>query len=154
MSKSQDTHILSHDFGDDFDPNNESTQHSIPDFVPEFESPNAIIVIFADNPKALQFQLEETVTIGRRAESGDQPDIDLAPYGGFPAGVSRLHVRVSRTRLGVLLEDLGSTNGTYVQEKRLEKENPVALQSGSSVRIGHLQAWFYFRTQNTHLASG
>lgn len=49
--------------------------------------------------------------------------------------VSRQHVRLTRSAQGYLLEDLGSTNGTYVDGQRLSSE-ARALQPGQSVSIG------------------
>jgi len=48
--------------------------------------------------------------------------------------VSRRHARVRTEGDGHVLEDLGSTNGTFVGEARTEREQP--LQPGDHVRLG------------------
>lgn len=68
---------------------------------------------------------EETpVVIG----SSDEADLVLADQG-----VSRRHVELRETAEGVLLRDLGSTNGTYLGGARIEK---ALLLEDTEVRIG------------------
>ncbi len=49
--------------------------------------------------------------------------------------VSRHHARLTRTESGYVLQDRGSTNGTFVDGKRMSDE-PVLLQPGMKVRLG------------------
>jgi pSer/pThr/pTyr-binding forkhead associated (FHA) protein len=50
--------------------------------------------------------------------------------------VSRLHCRLTVKRAGDLeIEDLKSTNGTYVNDKRITK---ASLKAGDEVRIGRV----------------
>lgn len=70
------------------------------------------------------------------------PDIDLDPYGGVTAGMSRRHARLLRKQEGWFLEDLQSTNGTYVNEVRLLPHRPIRLHSGDLVRFGQLTVVF------------
>jgi hypothetical protein len=70
------------------------------------------------------------------------PDIDLKPYGAASAGVSRRHARLLCRPEGWLLEDLHSTNGTFVNEARLLPGRPVPLRSGDLVRFGTLAVVF------------
>ena len=111
---------------------------------PVVTTPNGVLVIFADTSKALQFELEEQAIMGRRSDSGEQPDIDLAPFGGFPAGVSRLHARLHRTADGLFLEDLSSRNGTFLDGERLKPSEIVAVKNGQHIKLGALQGWLYF----------
>jgi serine phosphatase RsbU (regulator of sigma subunit) len=67
------------------------------------------------------------VTIGRSAEQ-------TLVFAGDPE-VSRVHARVSLIDGAVTVEDLGSTNGTFVEATRLTK--PVTLQEGNVLRVGH-----------------
>ncbi len=50
------------------------------------------------------------------------------------ADVSRRHARIVIENDAARLEDLGSKNGTYLKEHRLEKE--VVLRNGDSFRVG------------------
>jgi serine/threonine protein kinase len=71
------------------------------------------------------------------------PDVDLGSHGGGQAGVSRSHARLLRSPEGWLLEDLGSTNGTYVNEMQLTPGQLVHIRTNDTVRCGQLQLVFY-----------
>jgi DNA-binding winged helix-turn-helix (wHTH) protein len=51
-------------------------------------------------------------------------------------GVSRRHARIVVEKGGARLEDLGSKNGTYLKEAKLE--GPGALEDGDTFRLGRL----------------
>jgi two-component system, cell cycle response regulator len=57
-----------------------------------------------------------------------------ADLGLVDDGVSRQHCRVTRRGSTVTLEDLGSTNGTFVNGARIERS--VTLEAGDRIRIG------------------
>ncbi len=73
--------------------------------------------------------------IGRRAVS----DVCLS----WDSCVSRDHARLRRERESWLLEDLGSTNGTYLGDNRLD--GTVVLTAGDRVRIG--RTWLELRLE-------
>jgi pSer/pThr/pTyr-binding forkhead associated (FHA) protein len=50
------------------------------------------------------------------------------------AEVSRVHARVSLAGNAVVMEDLGSTNGTFVNAKRIT--SPMTLRESSVLRVG------------------
>ena len=62
---------------------------------------------------------------------GRNPECDLVLGDEFASG---RHARILRARDGWYVEDLGSTNGTYVGQYRVG--DPVPLQTGGQVRIG------------------
>ncbi len=65
------------------------------------------------------------VTIGRASDSSLVLDDDFA---------SSHHARLVPTENGWLVEDLGSTNGTFLDRDKVTRATPVAL--GAPVRIG------------------
>jgi len=76
-----------------------------------------------------QFSLGEAprLTIGRDPSNDLHLDSPL---------VSRRHARVERADKGHVLIDLGSTNGTYVDGRRLDPNLGVTLQPGDLIQIG------------------
>jgi pSer/pThr/pTyr-binding forkhead associated (FHA) protein len=48
--------------------------------------------------------------------------------------VSRRHARIEVSAAGAILEDLGSLNGTFVGDRRVDA--PTALHEGDEIRIG------------------
>ncbi|MFG0266506.1 MAG: GGDEF domain-containing protein [Rhodopirellula sp. JB055] len=62
---------------------------------------------------------------------GRSPDSDLPLFDG---SVSRQHAKLIREQDGYLIRDLGSTNGTMVNESTIQSDH--TLESGDTVRIG------------------
>lgn len=87
---------------------------------------------------------DDSVVIGR-THRNTVADIDLGPYGAAQAGVSRHHCLLIRQANQWLLDDLGSLNGTYVNDVRIEPGNPVLLKNGDIIRCSHLS--FVFLTK-------
>jgi serine/threonine protein kinase len=84
------------------------------------------------------------VLIGR-ADPGvtPQPDVDLGPHGGSQAGVSRHHARLLYGPEGWLLEDLHSTNGTFLHNIPVPPGQPVRVRSDDVIRCSQLTLIFY-----------
>jgi pSer/pThr/pTyr-binding forkhead associated (FHA) protein len=84
-------------------------------------------VVITSGPRAgLELDLPATgLTIGRSSGAGLQIKDDYT---------SNNHAKVVRWRDQWMVQDLGSTNGTYVDGKRISEATPV--QVGSAVRIG------------------
>jgi len=72
------------------------------------------------------YEVGEEVTVGRASGCG----VSLAG----DTFVSQLHARLYRRDGRTWVEDLGSTNGTYVNSKRLT--SPVSLRRGDRVQVG------------------
>ena len=90
--------------------------------------PKAASTLVVLEPSALQgrqFSIVGDTTIGRAA--GCQISID-------DTFISQLHARVSPSDTGLLIEDLGSTNGTYVNRERVAA--PVIGGSGDRIQLG------------------
>jgi len=71
------------------------------------------------------FELGEEVTVGRAAGCGVALD---------DAFTSQMHARVFRRNGEAWIEDLGSTNGTFVNAKKLAA--PVPLHLGDRLQVG------------------
>jgi hypothetical protein len=77
--------------------------------------------------------------IGRADPVRDiHPDIDLVPYGGDVNGVSRLHARLVVKDAQIYIEDLNSTNFTFLNQQRLQPGQLYALKPGDEIRLGLL----------------
>ncbi|MGB9777710.1 MAG: protein kinase domain-containing protein [Anaerolineae bacterium] len=83
------------------------------------------------------------IILGRGTSVVPPPDVDLEPYGASMAGISRRHARLLRRPDGWYLEDLRSTNGTFLNEIRLAPGEPAHLSSGDLIRLGQLTLLFY-----------
>jgi len=61
--------------------------------------------------------------------------------------VSRVHARFTYNKNGVLLEDLGSKNGTFLNGSLLE--SPSILEEGDIVQIALVQSFFFLSSDAT-----
>ncbi|TML42838.1 MAG: FHA domain-containing protein [Actinobacteria bacterium] len=96
---------------------------------PAGQSPSKSAVLRLVEPKEARgrtYEVGEEVTVGRASGCG----VSLAG----DTFVSQLHARLYRRDGRTWVEDLGSTNGTYVNSKRLT--SPVSLRRGDRVQVG------------------
>jgi pSer/pThr/pTyr-binding forkhead associated (FHA) protein len=92
---------------------------------------------YLTDPTGHEHQLRgETTTIGRAVEC----DIVITSKR-----VSREHSRLRREGRRVLLADLGSTNGTFLNDERILE--PMELRDGDTITIGDVK--FTFRDPDT-----
>ena len=99
---------------------------------------HAVLIIERGDAPGTEFRLVgDDVIIGRwDADNGVFPDVDLDAYDS-DAKVSRRHARIRRHNSAYSIEDLGSTNGTYVNRgRRLLPGNAQALHDGDEVIVG------------------
>jgi hypothetical protein len=83
--------------------------------------------------------------IGRvHPRSEERPDLDLNKYGAFFHGVSREHVAITKDGNLLQIEDLGSTNGTYLNGMKLFPHQPRMLRDGDELCLGHLVMRVHF----------
>ena len=87
--------------------------------------PRLIVERAPGHNAGMEYDLEEGAVLGR----GEQAEIRLED----PFASSR-HARIVRQGGVMVLEDLGSTNGTYLNEEVLG--GPTPLHPGDRVRIG------------------
>lgn len=73
----------------------------------------------------------EVTVIGR----GSEADIVIPD-----TGVSRKHVKLEVTDFGTILTDLGSTNGTFVEDQRVKE---VTLLDGNAITIGRTTIMYW-----------
>jgi hypothetical protein len=93
-----------------------------------------------DSGKILPLASRNEFTLGRLSEGQPiMPDIDLTPYQAYASGVSRLHAVVKRDSNGVVVMDLGSSNGTYLNGRRLNPHLEESLNHGDIVALGKLK---------------
>jgi pSer/pThr/pTyr-binding forkhead associated (FHA) protein len=81
-------------------------------------------------------------TIGRFDPSVGPIDVDL---GGEPEGsyVSRKHAKITEEDGVYTLEDLGSSNGTYVLKEDFEKVESAAIEDGDEIALGNARFVFH-----------
>jgi len=86
---------------------------------------------------AFFFSNGDETTIGRADPvTGILPDIDLTPVD-VNRSVSRRHAKIIRSGNDYhMLEEVGTVNGTYVNDQRIPTGVPVTMHNGDLVKIG------------------
>ena len=94
--------------------------------------PRLVVERAAGHPDGIAYSLEHGATLGRG-------DVEIRLEDPF---ASTRHARIERQGSVLVLEDLGSTNGTYLNEEPLDGPRP--LHHGDSIRIGD-SVWTYLQ---------
>lgn len=67
------------------------------------------------------------------------PDIDLTPYKAYEAGVSRTHLSIEINENAIAAMDLGSVNGTRINDKKISSHTPHPIRNGDILTLGKLK---------------
>ena len=79
-------------------------------------------------------------TLGRFAEGQPiVPDVDLTSYNAYANGVSRLHAAIKLVNNRIVVVDLGSSNGTYLNGVRLSPYIETPVSHGDLIYLGKLK---------------
>jgi len=90
-----------------------------------------------DSGKILPVTSKNEFSLGRLSEGQPiMPDIDLTLYQAYDSGVSRIHAVVKRDANKVMVMDLGSSNGTYINGLRINPHMEETLNHGDIVALG------------------
>jgi len=80
------------------------------------------------------------VTLGRSAEGQPiVPDVDLSSYNAYANGVSRLHAAIKLVNKRIVVVDLSSSNGTYLNGVRLSPYIETPVSHGDLIFLGKLK---------------
>ncbi len=87
----------------------------------------------------VEIPAKDEIVVGREDPISEVfPDIDLTDLGGMEQGVSRKHAVIRRTGPDFTVEDMGSTNGTYINRKKIQPHQPHMIKPGDEIRFGKL----------------
>jgi pSer/pThr/pTyr-binding forkhead associated (FHA) protein len=88
--------------------------------------PEKLVVLSPDSMKGMEFPVGAEVTVGRAGGCAV-----LLPDDTF---VSQLHARLFRRDKELFVEDLGSTNGTFLNGRKVSA--PVPVRKGDTLQFG------------------
>ncbi|WP_376790029.1 FHA domain-containing protein [Thermoflexus sp.] len=101
--------------------------------------PQRLVLQVLSSGRRVVLRPDQEVLVGRLdVGRGIFPQVDLTPDGGLEGGVSRRHARIFFQGDRFYIEDLGSTNGTYLNGSRLEPYTPHPLGDGDELRLGQI----------------
>ncbi len=101
-------------------------------------APRAVRLKIGTRQRKVEIPLDRVIYLGRVDPVSDVfPDVDLTEHGSGN-NISRRHASLQLYDGLVVVEDLGSTNGTFVNGIRLESYLPEVLGDGDNLQLGKL----------------
>lgn len=125
------------------------TRHLVPENLPDaipggtgpldYSMPWVIKMRVVGTPDVIQIEVREQIILGRSdRKSPVMPDVDLNPFQAHLHGVSRNHAKISARNSRITIRDLGSANGTFLNEGRLKPDVEYRLRHGDRLMLGKL----------------
>lgn len=109
-------------------------------YVASTVSPLTIRLSVGNHERRVMLPVDKTIHLGRVDSTlGVFPEIDFTVDGPEARSVARRHASISRTSKGLLVEDLGSVTGTFVNDERLSPFLPELLGDGDELQLGKLR---------------
>ena len=113
----------------------------------DFEIPSrGIVLINLENGQMITTQLERSFILGRASTEVKPSEtlVDLTQFGALELGISRVHAMIRQLDGKYELVDLGSSNGTWLENQRLVPKQPYPLESGDRIRVGRLNILVFY----------
>lgn len=73
-----------------------------------------------------------------RAGGDAAPNVDLSPYGAQGLGVSRKHAKLTHSNATIMIQDLDSVNGTFLNGDKLVPFQPRVLRNDDELKLGRM----------------
>jgi len=100
------------------------------------EDTKRVILVIPDSHKQpIGIEIIRSVVLGRGPES-ENVDLDLTDYDAGPLGVSRRHAILQILAGQLYIVDSGSTNGTYINGRKLGHGEPNIIENDDIVSLG------------------
>jgi hypothetical protein len=100
---------------------------------------------FLPSGLCLALPVKRPVILGRGAPSTAEELVDLTDLNALRHGVSRRHCILQRRDPHLILMDLGSTNGTYLNGMLLRAHQSYTMMDGDQLILGTLRVAVAFR---------
>lgn len=91
---------------------------------------------FAQLHQTVDCEITRLFLLGRHLDS-EESGLDLMHYKDY--GVSRRHALILKHNVTLMIQDLRSKNGTYLNGERLSPSKAVVLRDGDVLWLGNLE---------------
>jgi hypothetical protein len=99
-----------------------------------------------ENGEVMMRDVVGDLVVGRADNVTDYiPEIDLTPYGAYRLGLSRRHAIVLLEGERLVVKDLNSRNGTFVNGVIVPSGGTQTLRDGDELRFGNLGLRVHFQ---------
>ena len=112
----------------------------------EFTDDMNLQIDVVDSPQPLIVDVNGEMLVGRADNVTDYiPEIDLTPHGAYRLGLSRRHATITRQNSRLIVKDLNSRNGTFINNVAVDKGGTQELADGDELRFGNLSMRISFK---------
>lgn len=94
--------------------------------------------------KPIRANLTHRVIIGRGDENHANVDINISAYEAAEKGVSRCHAALEVVDKTLMVSDLNSTNGTFINGQPILPGHRRVVRDGDELLLGHLLIQVYY----------
>ncbi len=119
----------------------DKTLNSLPD--------GSLALFISSSAEPLIFPIVRNLILGRDAANTGEQMVDISQLSQLGHSVSRRHAVILPAAGGFTCSDLGSTNGTWLNQQMLEPGKIYQLQSGDQIRLGLLTVVVCFKAAHT-----
>lgn len=106
---------------------------------PRFTTDMMLRLDVIDSSQPIIVAVQGDVIVGRADNVTDYvPDIDLTPFGAYRMGLSRRHALIRLQSDGLIVKDLSSRNGTFVNGTQVKTGETLPFREGDELRFGNL----------------
>jgi hypothetical protein len=126
---------------------NFSVQLTSPDFkqFDELVTADTLLFVIAGTEVSFPVKKNNSIMLGREISGDNSSQINLSQYNAFFLGVSRQHVVIEISGSSYFVRDLESTNGTWLNERKLVPHDAYPLHTGDLLRLGQMGLYIYFK---------
>ena len=111
-----------------------------------FSQDASLLIAIRGNKSILEAFPRDRLVLGRGLPKViGQPFLDLTPYDGEAMGVSRNHAEIRFVNNTLVVTDLDSDNGTFINDVRLYPQEIRVLHNNDVLRLGKLDMKLTFR---------
>jgi hypothetical protein len=111
-----------------------------------------IEVTVQNTGRVVLLSADREILVGRLDSAhGIFPELDMTTDGGLEEGVSRRHARIYTRDGTCFVEDLDSTNGSFLNGERITPYLPYAFHDGDVLTFGSLQLKFCITSADDEL---
>lgn len=108
-------------------------------------SPETLVLFMAGQEKPILVENVDEVVLGRMGDGPVERGVDLTDFEAMSLGVSRRHALVQYRDESFMLRDLGSTNGSQLNEEALLPSRSYRLRPFDQITLGRLKLMVYFQ---------
>ena len=103
-----------------------------------------LIMQIGNDQRIFQTEISDQIIVGRSdPEQNFRAELDLTPFNGRGAGVSRRHLTIYLAHSVLYVRDLGSANGTLLNGVTLEAQRLYHLNEGDKITVGKLDVLLF-----------